>query len=547
MFVRTKTVKTAKGTQEYYQLVETIKERNIPRQRVIYTLGKVEDFDRRKVDELICALEEYTGEIHILKSLNDVNHIWSKNEGDVFAFEEMWEELDLDSYFYQAIYDNDEFDFTTIVALKILIFHQILTRNRIPILEWMENHVFLSSGEEVNRENISQAYRFLSLFLDKLQEDLSQLYSNHFTFDTRIIHGGFFALDYPQMNRSFTASSLHFPVFLVLSREGLPIFCDLLPYSKAPTGKDFLSPMEGLKDRFSPQNIFFIDQNGVLSKEDGQEVLHSGCDYMTYVPRWKWRAISQKAETTRGRFSRVDADLHIKEFTWNNERYIQCFIPSQKDLEREFRNSFLRDLKEDITGLDAMRRKAYELQEDTLKGPFIRQVKDGLRINKSTHMEEERFEGSTILSISNQELEPEELSRSFSHFLQIEESFNPLQYYPQLEPGFQYAEERVKAHLGLQLFSHIMERFFERKLSLAALRYDCYEGLRRLDWMKVSRIKVGDLDLLVRVESNPEAKEVLEALKYRQPFRLEEIEPEEDWGDELWDDEEFLEGEEDLE
>lgn len=544
MFVRTKTLKSGNQTQQYYQLVETIKERNIPRQRVIYTLGKVEDYDEKKVDEIICALEEYAGEIKILKSFDDFAHIWSKTDGDIFALEEMWDEMDLDNFFFRIIHGSKKYTISTIQDLKAFIFHQVLTKNRIPIKEWLEDSVNFPSSEEITMKNLKIAYAFFSDHKEGIEEGLAPLFSSCInTYDTRVVYGGFSFLEFPHYSRSFTKDKIRFPIFFVLDREGLPLEYHIRPYYSHPSPSYFLEQAERIKEKYSPNNYIFIDDQGILKKEEALEIKAENCDFLSLFPRSIWRDIGRNADTYRGRFSRITADLHIKEYSYGGERFIQCLYHSQKSFDDEMLQSFVRDIKKEINNLDALRRKAYELQEDELKGLFIKRNYDKLQINKSSETHEDRFTGSTILHLSNPKIDSDEIALVWNHFLALSSSINPLHCYQNIDTFFKYAEERVRAHMSLMVMSYALERFFGKKLSLAGLRIENSEGFRRLEWMKVSRIRLSEKEFLVRVDSNEQAKEVLEALHYRQPFRIEEIEEEvdEDLMDDLWEEGEEVE------
>lgn len=42
------------------------------------TLGRVDDFDSSRVDDIICALQGYTEKVEVLESIDNCHHIWSK-------------------------------------------------------------------------------------------------------------------------------------------------------------------------------------------------------------------------------------------------------------------------------------------------------------------------------------------------------------------------------------------------------------------------------------------------------------------------------------
>src|SRR5690554_7171446 len=87
------------------------------------TLGRVDDFDRSRVDDIVSALSGYTDKLEVLDAVDDCHHEWSKNYGDVYVLEKLFNELKLDKIIdYQL--QNHEYEFDVNSAVKAMVFNR---------------------------------------------------------------------------------------------------------------------------------------------------------------------------------------------------------------------------------------------------------------------------------------------------------------------------------------------------------------------------------------------------------------------------------------
>ncbi len=86
MFVRTKKVKSRGRICEYYQLVHTKRVDGKPRQKVLMTLGRVDNMDRGRVDDIVSALGGLTDKVQVLESIDELRLNSARTFGGVYAF-----------------------------------------------------------------------------------------------------------------------------------------------------------------------------------------------------------------------------------------------------------------------------------------------------------------------------------------------------------------------------------------------------------------------------------------------------------------------------
>ena len=69
MFVRTKVIRSGEKEYRYLQLVENQRVKGRVKQKVIFTLGRVESIDPNQVDQIVAAFGKYTQYAHVLRRI----------------------------------------------------------------------------------------------------------------------------------------------------------------------------------------------------------------------------------------------------------------------------------------------------------------------------------------------------------------------------------------------------------------------------------------------------------------------------------------------
>ncbi len=78
MFVRIKTKKQEGKEYSYLQIVENRRIRGKVRQKVIGSLGRVDNLKREKIDGLIKSLKKYADKVKVLEGIEKVVSEWAR-------------------------------------------------------------------------------------------------------------------------------------------------------------------------------------------------------------------------------------------------------------------------------------------------------------------------------------------------------------------------------------------------------------------------------------------------------------------------------------
>ena len=525
VFVRIKTVKSGDREYRYYQLVEGKYKKGRIQQKVLMTLGRVDDLDRSRVDGIVSALQGYTDKVDVLSSIEDCHHVWCKEYGSVYVMEKLWRELKMDAIISKLL-GGRQLEFDVHGAIKGMVINRAISaRSKLSTYGWMDRDVHYPEREELELHHLYRALDFLISHKDATEGSIFSNLTDLFSMDVSVVFYDCSLVDVhgesSQLAQYSRKGRTQFLVSLVMSRDGLPIGHEVLP-GNTPDIKTVISAMEKLKDRYAIGRCIFVGDRGMVSEEKLDQLKALGYDYVVGVRLNQWKEVKEQVLTTAGRFSEVKENLYVKETVVEGKRYLICYNPDQAKKDRLTREAVVKDLEEQIKSLSPSSKRAAELYCHEYKGRFLRRLKDGsLRINKAKVQEDEKYDGKYVLLTSEKALPKEEIALIYKQLARIERSFRSLKSLHDLQPVFHHKDDRIKAHVFLCVLSHLLERLMEKKLETSGLNMTASRALETLGGMKLTKTRLKDKEYLIRTDSTPEITEIFEALHYQMPPRIQ--------------------------
>lgn len=527
MFVREKTVKSNGKTYRYLHLLESYREDGKPKQRVILSLGRAEDFDRDMVDNIVSALSDYTGKMEVIDAFKDCHHGWSKNYGDIYVMEKLWGELKLDSIL-EALLAEREHAFDVLSAIKALVFNRAIdAQSKLSTYEWLKEEVYFPGAQDLSLHHLYRAMDVLIEHKKQLESMLYEKLTNLMNFDVSVVFYDCSLVDMygesPGLVEYSRKGRPQFLISLVLSRDGLPLGHEVLP-GNTPDIKTVKEAVEKLKDRFAIGRCIFVCDRGMVSRKKLQEIQDCGYDYIVGVRINQWTEVQEEVLTRPGRYREVAENLKVKEVDVDGRRYILCYNPLQAKRDKTTREAVVKALEEEIEGLHPESKRAAALYGHPFKGRYLRRLKDGtLKIDRMRLREDENYDGKYILLTSETKMDTEEIATTYKRLNSIERSFRSLKSLQDMEPVYHHADRRIRAHVSLCVLSHLLERYMEKKLGSEGLSLTASKALRTLGRMKATRVTIKDSEYLIRTDSKEEISAIFKALHYRPPSRVEKL------------------------
>lgn len=364
MFVRLKRVRSYR----YLQLVESVRAEDKPRQRVLATLGRVEQLQANgSIDALISSLSKFSPEALTLIAGKSHPDTHALTMGPVLIFQRLWQRLKLDQILQELLRER-HFAFAVERAIFLSVLHRICCGGSDRHShQWKEDYEMAgvsllslhhsyramawlgqaeprqdkaaegepassSPGEGTqtrtgaaskskSRRGPAPTYRWQGL-KDKIEKSLwverQDLFSNLSVvfFDTTSLYfegAGGQSLGQRGNSKDSRPDLAQVVVGVVLNEQGEPLCCEMWPGNAADV-KGLIPVLENLRERFGIGRVCIVADRGFISQETLEilEKKEAGWDYILGV---RMRASKEAREEVVGKLGSLAEAEQRKGFT----------------------------------------------------------------------------------------------------------------------------------------------------------------------------------------------------------------------------------------
>ena len=133
MFVKV----TTSGSRQYLKLVEAYRDDSgVTRQKVVATLGRLDELQTGQTDALINGLLRTTGRPTLEQGVGDIEFSPSLSLGDTWLLTALWNELGFSDAFRRVLRSKRQFDAEAL--LRVMVFNRLCDpKSKLGIMEWM--------------------------------------------------------------------------------------------------------------------------------------------------------------------------------------------------------------------------------------------------------------------------------------------------------------------------------------------------------------------------------------------------------------------------
>ncbi|WP_243123478.1 hypothetical protein [Thermaerobacter sp. FW80] len=172
---RQKTFKNKDGsTRTYLQLVESVRQGGRVRQRVVATLGRLEDLQDGRLDALIENLARFSQNTwrRLEEQAERLNVRWSKQWGPALIFERLWREAELDKAF-AALLEDRQLAFDVAEAVFTMVLNRLTDpcSKRGLVRQWLQG-VYRPQAEQLELHHYYRALDVLAEHKEALEDRL---------------------------------------------------------------------------------------------------------------------------------------------------------------------------------------------------------------------------------------------------------------------------------------------------------------------------------------------------------------------------------------
>jgi len=546
MFARTK----KSGRYEYLQIVENTKFAGKVSQRVIATIGRLDQLQAKGgVEPLVRSLARFSERtLLVLSGKVDVT-AHAVKIGPALIFERLWKELGLPTII-QSLLAERKFEFDVERTIFLTVMHRLFVSGSDRSCDQWRRDYAISGMDSVALHHTYRAMAFLGDALDEqdgatpfaprctkdlIEEGLFERQRDLFSglelvfFDTTSIYfegeGGETIGQFGHSKDS-RPDRKQMVVGAILDDRGRPICCEMWPGNTADV-KSLLPIVARLQRRFGIDRFCIVADRGMISAEtiSALEKPECGIPYILGARMRRVKEVSEEVLARAGRYHEVHPEgtsskdpspLAVKEVFVDGRRYIVCRNSRQQRKDAATRQAIIEALE------DRIRNNPKGLVGNRGYAKFIKVNKGGMTINCEKIEEESRFDGKWVLR-TNMELSAEQVALKYKELWQVEQVFRDVKSILDTRPIFHKCDETIRGHVFCSFLALVLRKELDRRLEAAGHQFEWADIKQDLKSLQEVTVEEGGRSLVVRTACVGICGKVFQAVGVALPPTIREI------------------------
>src|SRR4030042_368179 len=545
MFVRLK--KT--GSYQYLQIVQTYREGKKVKQRVISTLGRLEDLQEKgEIESIITSLSKYSQEVLMcLTGRGDPKSV-SFIIGPVLVFERLWRECGLYSIINQLL-EGRKFEFDVEGAIFVTVLHRLFISGSDRSCEYWMKGYRIDGSEKLSLHHFYRAMAFLGSPIDEqlgktpfaprcikdlVEERLFSLRRNLFTelelvfFETTSIYfegkGGDEIGQYGN-SKDHRPDRVQMVVGAVLDNKGFPLCGEIWPGNTADV-KTLLPVVNRLRQRFGVEKMCVVADRGMISQVTIEAMEARGLNYILGVRMRRVNHIKREVISRAGRYqevvpelnlSKAPAPLKVKEGVYDDTRYIVCLKRRQERKDKADRDIIVESLKDKIkNGAKSMiGNKGYR--------KYLQISRDTIRIDESKVREEERYDGKWVLT-TNLDMPADKIALKYKELWRVEHVFRDVKSILETRPIYHKVDETIRGHVFCSFLALVLRKELDMRMEATGEIVEWLQVKQDLKRLHEVVIEQSGRKIALRTEASGDCHKVFKAIGMTLPPTIRKIE-----------------------
>ena len=545
MFARTK----KSGRYEYLQIVENTKSAGKVSQRVIATLGRLDQLQAKGgVEALVRSLARFSERTLLVLSGKVDATAQAVKIGPALIFERLWKELGLPTII-QGLLAGRKFEFDVERAIFLTVLHRLFVSGSDRSCDQWRRDYAIKGVDMVALHHTYRAMAFLGDALaeqegatpfaprctkDLIEEGLFERQRDLFSglelvfFDTTSIYfegEGGESIGQFGHSKDSRPDRKQMVVGAILDDRGRPICCEMWPGNTADV-KSLLPIVERLQRRFGIDRFCIVADRGMISAETiaALEKPECGIPYILGARMRRVKEVSDEVLARAGRYHEVHPEatsskdpspLAVKEVLVTGRRYIVCRNSRQQRKDEAAREAIIEALEERI------KNNPKGLVGNRGYAKFIKVNKGGMIINREKIEEERRFDGKWVLR-TNMELSAEQVALKYKELWQVEQVFRDVKSVLDTRPIFHKRDETIRGHVFCSFLALVLRKELDRRLEAAGHQFEWADIKRDLKALQEVTVEESGRSLVVRTASVGSCGKVFQSVGVALPPTIRE-------------------------
>jgi transposase len=536
------------GKYQYLQIVENRKEKGKVKQRVIATIGRMDQLQTKgRVEILIRSLSRFSERaMLILTGQSDVSAEAVK-VGPPIIFERLWKETGINKAIKGLLQDR-RFEFDVERAIFLTVLHRLMVSGSDRFCERWRRDYLIEGTEDLDLHHLYRAMTFLgeelkdqkdaTPFAPRCNKDLIEemvfydqrdLFSELelVFFDTTSIYfegrGGEtigqkgFSKDHrPDLNQMVVGA--------IIDDKGRPICCEMWPGNTTDV-KTLIPVVDRVQKRFGIHRFCIVADRGMISAETIKELEDHNVAYILGTRMRRVKEIKLDVLSRGGRYKKVypegvtskdPAPLKVKQVLHNKKRYIVCLNSRQARKDARDREAIIASLKEQL------KKGPKSLVGNKGYRKYLKLDKDSARIDMDKVEHDSRFDGKWVLT-TNTNLAAEKVALKYKELWQVERVFRDVKSILETRPVYHQRNENIRGHVFCSFLALVLRKELEQRLNRSGHVFEWSDIRQDLKALQQVTLEEDGKRFAIRSECKGHCGKIFQAVKVALPPTIREV------------------------
>jgi transposase len=551
MFVRQK----KSGNRVYLQIVENRWEDGRSKQRVIATLGRLDQLQQTgQLEGLLRSGAKFCDSVLLLAAhqRGETTKIRTRAIGPAMIFERLWKETGCQKVIRRLL-DERKFEFPVERAVFLTVLHRLFDSGSDRAAEKWKKTLQIEGMDRLELHHLYRAMAWLGTSLPEDGQEGATPFSPRSTKD--LVEEGLFAhrrdlfceLDlvfYDTTSIYFEGeggdtlgqhghSKDHRPdlkqmvVAAVLDGEGRPLCCEFWPGNT--TDVTTLTPIVNrLQSRFGIRRICIVADRGMISKKTIEE-LESPERRWQYILGARMRSqkeVRQEVLSRGGRFREVHSPrvkrkdpspLKVKQVIVEGRRYVVCLNQEEARKDAHDREAIVASLREQL------KRGDKSLVGNRGYRKYLKGAKSKFQIDEKKITQDTRYDGKWVLR-TNTDMSAADVALKYKQLWMVEHVFRSTKSLLETRPIWHKCDETIRGHVFCSFLALVLRKELDDRLAEQGHKLEWEDVIRDLVSLQTTQVEQDGKRFLLRSESQGTCGKVFAAVGVALPPTVQQIE-----------------------
>jgi hypothetical protein len=542
------------GKHTYLQIVENRWEDGRSKQRVLVTLGRLDELrEQGQLDGLLRSGAKLSQAAMLLtaQQKGELPVITAKRIGPELIFQRLWSELKIPQVL-TALLTPRRFEFPIERAVFLTVLHRLLhggsDRNcmvwkddyHLPGTQTLQLHQMYRAmawlGEPLGKDEQDGATPFAPRCVkDQIEEGLFHRRRDLFSelalvfYDTTSIYfegrGGETLGQYGH-SKDHRPDRVQMVIGVVLDGQGRPLCCELWPGNITDV-KTLLPIVDRLRKRFAIRSVCVVADRGMISQATIEQ-LQSKERRVHYVLGARLRSVKEireKVLSHPGRYREVHgpkeksgdpAPLQVKNVRIDERRYVVCLNVDQAKKDRADREAIVAALEEQLKQGDK------SLVGNRGYRKYLKGSKTHFEIDQQKITSEARYDGKWVLRTDLDELLAEDVALRYKQLWMVEDCIRSIKSILETRPIFHHHDETIRGHVFCSFLALVLRKELQDRLTAAGNSPEWADVLRDLESLQSVEVDYQGKRFRLRSEARGTCSQVFQAVGVAFPPTMEQ-------------------------